>query len=78
MNNAQAVKAGVVWSQMSGDDATGMLDAHDSRNWRNIMVLPNGMFSCDEHLAAEPSQGSELYISSRILFSLEELPGDHR
>src|ERR1017187_4963590 len=34
--------------------------------------LPNGMFSCDEHLAGrDPSQGSELCTVVEYMFSLE-------
>ena len=35
--------------------------------------LPNGMFSCDEHLAGlDPSQGSELCTVVEYMFSLEQ------
>src|SRR5258708_32653410 len=35
--------------------------------------LPNGMFSCDEHLAGRnPSQGSELCAVVEYMFSLEQ------
>ena len=35
--------------------------------------LPNGMFSCDEHLAgSNPSQGSELCTVVELMFSLEQ------
>ena len=61
VNNGQAIKTGPVWSLVSGSDtdrdgATRMIDQLDKYHG-----LPNGMFSCDEHLAGlNPSQGSEL------------------
>jgi DUF1680 family protein len=45
-----------------------MLDALDQYHG-----LPNGMFSCDEHLAGRsPSQGSELCTVVETMFSLEQ------
>ena len=36
--------------------------------------LPNGMFSCDEHLAGlNPSQGSEVCTVVEYMFSLEKV-----
>ncbi len=73
VNNGQALKAAPVWSLMSNDanDRKGfqqMLDALDTYHG-----LPNGMFSCDEHLAGRnPSQGSELCTVVETMFSLEQ------
>ena len=73
VNNGQALKAAPVWSVVSGnpDDRKGfqqMLDALD-----HYHGLPNGMFSCDEHLAGRsPSQGSELCTVVETMFSLEQ------
>jgi hypothetical protein len=73
VNNGQAVKAGPVWSQVS--------DSAADRNAAAVMIaalnkyhgLPNGMFSCDEHLAGpDPSQGSELCTVVEYMFSLEQ------
>ena len=73
VNNAQAIKTGPVWSLVSGSDADrravlkmiGELDRYHG--------LPNGMFSCDEHLAGRnPSQGSELCTAVEYMFSLEQ------
>ena len=73
VNNGQAIKAGPVWSLVSGD-------ARD-RSAVQVMIaaldeyhgLPNGMFSCDEHLAGlDPSQGSELCTVVEYMFSLEQ------
>jgi uncharacterized protein len=73
VNNGQALKAAPVWSMISGskEDRQGfhqMLAALDKYHG-----LPNGMFSCDEHLAGRnPSQGSELCTVVETMFSLEQ------
>jgi uncharacterized protein len=73
VNNGQALKAAPVWSIVSGSetDRLGfgqMLSALDKYHG-----LPNGMFSCDEHLAGRnPSQGSELCTVVETMFSLEQ------
>ena len=73
VNNGQALKAAPVWSMISGkaSDRNGffqMLDALDKYHG-----LPNGMFSCDEHLAGRnPVQGSELCTVVETMFSLEQ------
>jgi uncharacterized protein len=73
VNNGQAVKCGPVWSQITGDaqdrnaalQMIGQLDRYHG--------LPNGMFSCSEHLAGRnPSQGSELCTVVEYMFSLEQ------
>ena len=73
VNNGQALKAAPVWSLVSNSevDRAGfhqMLTALDTYHG-----LPNGMFSCDEHLAGRnPSQGSELCTVVETMFSLEQ------
>jgi hypothetical protein len=73
VNNGQALKAAPVWSMISGNQADRqgfhqMLAALDKYHG-----LPNGMFSCDEHLAGRnPSQGSELCTVVETMFSLEQ------
>jgi len=73
VNNGQALKTGAVWSLFSGtqtdrDAVVQMLSELD--RWHG---LPNGMFSCDEHLAGrDPSQGSELCTVVETMFSLEQ------
>ncbi len=73
VNNGQAIKTGPVWSLVSGtmSDRTAIhkmiaeLDRYHG--------LPNGMFSCDEHLSGrDPSQGSELCTVVEFMFSLEQ------
>jgi hypothetical protein len=72
VNNGQAIKTGPVWSLVSKDAgdvaaASKMIAALDKYHG-----LPNGMFSCDEHLAGpDPSQGSELCTVVEYMFSLE-------
>ena len=73
VNNGQAIKAGPVWSVFSGsqrdrEGASRMLAQLDRYHG-----LPNGMFSCDEHLAGlNPSQGSELCTVVESMYSLEQ------
>jgi hypothetical protein len=73
VNNGQALKAAPIWSMLSGnpEDRKGfqqMLDTLDRYHG-----LPNGMFSCDEHLAGRnPVQGSELCTVVETMFSLEQ------
>jgi hypothetical protein len=73
VNNGQALKAAPVWSLVSNSDSDRagfqqMLAALDRYHG-----LPNGMFSCDEHLAGRnPSQGSELCTVVETLYSLEQ------
>lgn len=72
VNNGQAVKTGAVWSIVSGsrDDSSAVLTM--SAELDKYHGLPNGMFSCDEHLAGpDPSQGSELCTVVEYMFSLE-------
>ena len=73
VNNGQAIKAGPVWSLVSGSPkdraAAGVMIAALNQ----YHGLPNGMFSCDEHLAGlNPSQGSELCTVVEAMFSLEQ------
>ncbi len=73
VNNGQALKSGPVWSLLSGSSA-------DRNGTENMLAaldryhgLPNGMFSCDEHLAGpNPSQGSEFCTVVEAMFSLEQ------
>jgi hypothetical protein len=72
VNNGQGLKTGPVWSLVSGS-------ATDRRAVLQMMAeldkyhgLPNGMFSCDEHLAGpNPSQGSELCTVVETMYSME-------
>ena len=72
VNNGQALKTSSVQFRLSGDpeeraNLYRQLDALDRYHG-----VPNGMFSCDEHLAGlNPSQGTELCTVVETLFSLE-------
>jgi hypothetical protein len=73
VNNAQAFKAAPVWWLVSKHES-------DRRGFQEMQStldeyhgLPNGMFSCDEHLAGRnPSQGTELCTVVEAMFSLEQ------
>ena len=72
VNNGQAVKTGPVWSVVSGSDADRSAVLKMISELNKYHGLPNGMFSCDEHLAGlDPSQGSELCTVVEYMFSLE-------
>lgn len=76
VNNGQAIKTGPVWSQISGSDADRAAGSHMIAMLDKYHGLPNGMFSCDEHLAGlNPSQGSELCTVVEFMFSLEQSLG---
>jgi hypothetical protein len=73
VNNGQAVKAGPVWSLVSGSAADRSAALTMISELNKYHGLPNGMFSCDEHLAGlNPSQGSELCTVVEYMFSLEQ------
>lgn len=76
VNNGQAVKAGPVWSQVSGSEDDRRAASQMIAQLDKYHGLPNGMFSCDEHLAGpDPSQGSELCTVVEYMFSLEQSLG---
>ena len=76
VNNGQAVKSGPVWSLVSGSDADRKAVLRMIAELDKYHGLPNGMFSCDEHLAGpDPSQGSELCTVVEFMFSLEQSLG---
>jgi hypothetical protein len=73
VNNGQAVKAGPVWSMVSGQPQDRAAVLKMIAELDKYHGLPNGMFSCDEHLAGtDPSQGSELCTVVEYMFSLEQ------
>ena len=72
VNNGQAVKTGPVWSLVSASDVDRSAALRMVSELNKYHGLPNGMFSCDEHLAGlDPSQGSELCTVVEYMFSLE-------
>jgi hypothetical protein len=73
VNNGQAIKTGAIWSMLSGAESDRRAVAHMLAELDQYHGLPNGMFSCDEHLAGpNPSQGSELCTVVEAMFSLEQ------
>jgi DUF1680 family protein len=73
VNNGQALKAGAVWSLVTGSPTDRAATALMLAELDRYHGLPNGMFSCDEHLSGrDPSQGSELCTVVETMFSLEQ------
>ena len=73
VNNGEAVKTGAVWSKVSGSSSDRQAVLKMISELDQYHGLPNGMFSCDEHLAGRsPSQGSELCTVVEYMFSLEQ------
>ena len=73
VNNGQAIKTGPVWSLVSGSEDDRRAVVKMIAELDKYHGLPNGMFSCDEHLAGpNPSQGSELCTVVEYMFSLEQ------
>ncbi|HEX5284592.1 MAG TPA: beta-L-arabinofuranosidase domain-containing protein [Bryocella sp.] len=72
VNNGQALKVAAVRHQMTGGaEEKANFDRQIEELYRYHGV-PNGMFSCDEHLAGlNPSQGTELCTIVETMFSLE-------
>ncbi len=72
VNNGQAIKTGPVWSLVTGSASDRAAVLKMIAELDRYHGLPNGMFSCDEHLAGpNPSQGSELCTVVEYMFSLE-------
>jgi uncharacterized protein len=72
VNNGQAIKTGPVWSLVSGSQSDRNATAQMIAELDRYHGLPNGMFSCDEHLSGrDPSQGSELCTVVEYMYSLE-------
>jgi uncharacterized protein len=73
VNNGQAIKTSPVWSIVSGEEDDRRAVQQQLAALDTYHGLPNGMFSCDEHLAGRnPSQGSELCTVVETMFSLEQ------
>ena len=73
VNNAEAVKTGAIWSRFSGSSSDRQAVLKMISELDRYHGLPNGMFSCDEHLAGRnPSQGSELCSVVEYMFSVEQ------
>jgi hypothetical protein len=73
VNNGMAIKTSPVWSLVSRSDEDRRALSRQLTALDKYHGLPNGMFSCDEHLAGRnPSQGSELCTVVETMFSLEQ------
>jgi len=72
VNNAQALKVGPVWSQITGAPVDRDFINRQLATLDKYHGLPNGMFAADEHLAGTgPSQGIELCAVVEAMYSLE-------
>ena len=72
VNNAQALKVAAVQYRLSGDPAERAAFARQMGALDTYHGMPNGMFSCDEHLGGlEPQHGTELCSVVEAMFSLE-------
>ncbi len=73
VNNAMAIKASPLWYLVTRSEGDRTALQHQLAALDRYHGLPNGMFSCDEHLAGlDPSQGSELCSVVESMFSLEQ------
>jgi len=73
VNNAMAIKASPLWYLVSRSEADRVALQAQLAALDRYHGLPNGMFSCDEHLAGlDPSHGSELCSVVEYMFSLEQ------
>eukprot|EP00438_Fugacium_kawagutii_P035633 Skav213436 [mRNA] locus=scaffold2160:57370:70252:+ [translate_table: standard] len=86
VNNAQAVKHGVVWGRQSGDLSKGGSFEESWLAWSQLQLFhgqPHGAFGADEHLAGwgcfaqvllhggrMPSRGTELCVVVESMWSL--------
>jgi hypothetical protein len=73
VNNGQALKTAAVRYRLFGESATELNNLkRQVATLDRFHGLPNGMFSCDEHLAGlDPSHGTELCTVVETLYSLE-------
>ena len=73
VNNGQALKTAAVQYRLSGNRTAELANFRRQLGCLDqFHGLPNGMFSCDEHLAGlDPSHGTELCTVVETLFSLE-------
>jgi len=72
VNNGQAIKVGPVSYLFTSNDDDRKAVLRMFAELDKYHGLPNGMFSCDEHLAGRnPSQGSEFCTVVEYMFSLE-------
>jgi DUF1680 family protein len=74
VNNAMALKTTTVWSLISGDKSDRDSIYQALKDLDTYQMLPNGVFSCDEHYAGKsPAQGTELCTVVESMFSFESI-----
>ncbi len=72
VNHSQALKTAAVQYRMSGDRGEREKYFHQIGLLDRYHGMPNGMFSCDEHLGGlDTSQGTELCSVVETMFSME-------
>jgi hypothetical protein len=72
VNNGQALKTAAVQQRMPSQPEQKANYDHQVAELDRYHGLPNGMFSCDEHLAGtDPSHGTELCTVVETMFSME-------
>ena len=73
VNNGQALKTAAVRYRLFGEKAIELTNfKRQMATLDRFHGMPNGMFSCDEHLAGlDPSHGTELCTVVETLYSLE-------
>lgn len=72
VNNGQALKVAAVRYLLNGDPAEHANFQHQLDMLDRYHGVPNGMFTCDEHLGGlDPSHGTELCTVVETMFSLE-------
>jgi hypothetical protein len=72
VNNGQALKVAAVEYRLTGDISERTRYFKQLETLDTYHGLPNGMFSCDEHLAGlNPSQGTELCTVVETMYSME-------
>jgi hypothetical protein len=73
VNNGQALKTAAVQYRSRGGLAESLIAFHrQMQTLDRFHGMPNGMFSCDEHLAGlDPNHGTELCTVVETLYSLE-------
>ena len=72
VNNGQALKTAAVRFRWNGDAAEKANYDRQVSTLDQYHGMPNGMFSCDEHLAGlDPSHGTELCTVVETMFSME-------
>jgi DUF1680 family protein len=72
VNHGQALKVAAVQYRLSGDPSERAAYHHQLDTLDKFHGMPNGMFSCDEHLAGlDTSHGTELCTVVEAMFSME-------